>query len=151
MLATSVRERPCSSFALRSSFGRTTLSSPSACSIVIGSASVWDSSPLGPLTVTVWPLMATVTPVGTAIAFRPIRDIVTGLRLPHEGEDFPANASLAGLPVGEQPLGRRDDRYAQAAENARQLVRLRVDPEAGLGDALDAGEAALAVRTELEL
>src|SRR5262245_15647120 len=133
MLATSVRDSPCSSLAVRSSFGRTTLISPlSPRSAVIGSASRCDSSPLGPLTFTVWPSMVTSTPAGTGIALRPIRDIVPGLPLPHVGEDFPAYAPLAGLPVGEQSLGRRDDRYAQAAEHPREVGGLRVDSQAGL-------------------
>src|SRR5689334_9252144 len=151
MLATRVRERPCSSLARRSSLGRLTASSPfSAFSTVIGSATVCDSSPLGPLTLTVWPVMVTSTPAGTGIDLRPIRDMSKS-PLPNEGEDFPANAPLAGLPVGQQPLGRRNDRDAQAAEHPRELVGLGVHPEAGLRNALDAGEAALAVLAVLEL
>ena len=90
------------------------------------------------------------TPAGTGIGLRPIRDMVS-LPLPDVGEDFPAHPSLAGLPVGEQPLGRRDDRDAEATEHPRHLLRLRVHPQAGLGDPADAGEAALAVRAVLQL
>src|SRR5947209_1212585 len=93
--------------------------------------------------------MATSTPAGTGMGLRPIRDITDSS--PDVGEDLPAHPSLAGLPVGEQPLGRRDDGDAQAAEYAWQLRRLRVHPETGLGHAADAGEAALAVRAVLEL
>src|SRR5918998_1946356 len=151
MLATRVRERPCSSLARRSSLGRLTCSSPSACSTVIGSETVCESSPLGPLTLTVWPVMVMSTPAGTGIDLRPIRDMFLSLQLPDEGEDFPANAPLAGLPVGQQSLGRRNDRDAQATEHPRELVGLGVHPQAGLGHALDAGEAALAVLAVLEL
>src|SRR4051795_3409017 len=150
MLATRVRERPCSSLARRSSLGRLTCSSPSACSTVMGSATTCESSPLGPLTLTVWPEIVTSTPAGTGIDLRPIRDMSKS-PLPNEGEDFPANAPLAGLPVGQQPLGRRNDRDAQAAEHPGELVGLGVHPEAGLGNALDAGETALAVLAVLEL
>src|SRR4051794_10298026 len=151
MLATRVRERPCSSLARRSSLGRLTDSSPlSALSTVIGSATVCESSPLGPLTLTVWPVMVTSTPAGPGIDLRPIRDMSES-PLPDEGEDFPANAPLAGLPVGQQPLGRRNDRDTQAAEHPGELVGLGVHPETGLGHALDTGEAALAALAVLEL
>src|SRR5205809_7275497 len=105
MLATRVRDSPCSSLARRSSLGRTTDRLPSsAFSARIGSARVCDSSPLGPFTFTVWPSMVTWTPAGTVIGLRPMRDMVSSLPLPDVGEDFPAYPSLAGLPVGQQPL-----------------------------------------------
>src|SRR5215475_11612239 len=82
MLATRVRDSPCSSLARRSSLGRSTASVPSSeRSAVIGSASVWLSSPLGPLTRTVRPSMVTSTPLGTGIGLRPIRDILVHLSL----------------------------------------------------------------------
>src|SRR6185312_13675564 len=152
MLATRVRLRPCSSLALRSSFGRLTFSCPSSArSIVIGSAMVCWSSPFGPLTLTVCPSIVMSTPDGTGIDLRPIRDISTSLPLPDEGEDFPANTPLAGLPVGQQPLGRRNDRHAQPTEHPREPVRLGVHPETGLGHALDAGQAPLPVLAVLQL
>src|SRR5262249_61714744 len=123
----------------------------SARSGVIGAGSRCDSSPLGPLTLTVWPSMVISTPAGTGIALRPIRDITTGLPLPHEGEDFPANAPLAGLPVGEQSLGRRNDRHAQATQHPRQVRRLRVHAQAGFGNALDSRQPPLPVLAELQL
>src|ERR1700712_6085400 len=125
MLATRVRERPWSSLARRSSLGRLTCSSPSLRSTVIGSATVCESSPLGPLTLTVCPVMVTSTPEGTGIDLRPIRDMSRS-PLPDEGEDFPANAPLASLPVGQQPLGRRNDRDAEAAEHPWEPVGLGV-------------------------
>jgi hypothetical protein len=76
MLLISVRDSPCSSLALRSSFGRSTVKLPlSSRSIVIGSASVWESDPFGPLTVTFGPSIDSSTPVGTVIGLRPMRDI----------------------------------------------------------------------------
>src|SRR5258705_3904627 len=151
MLATSVRLRPCSSLARRSSLGRTTTSVPSSSrSTVIGSATVWLSSPLGPLTCPVWPSILMSTPLGTGIGLRPIRDMVA-VPLPDPGEDFPAYIPLAGLTVGQQPMGRGDDGDAQAAEHPRHLLCLRVDPQTGLGDPANAGQAALAVRAVLQL
>src|SRR6266540_118491 len=50
---------------------------------------------------------------------------------PDVGEDFPAYPSPAGLPVGQQPLRRRNDGDAEAAEHARQVGRLGVHPKPG--------------------
>ena len=47
----------------------------SARSIVIGSTTVCDRVPFGPLTVTVRPSMATSTPDGTVIGSFPMRDM----------------------------------------------------------------------------
>src|SRR3954447_1175973 len=105
MLAMSDRDRPCRARLVRSSSGRCTRSAASSWLTVIGGATVCDSVPLGPLTVTVWPSMATSTPLGTAIGSRPMRDILRSLLLPDEGEDFPAHASLVRLLVREQPGG----------------------------------------------
>src|SRR5919112_6598720 len=152
MLAISVRDRPCSARLSRSSSGRVTWRTPSSVrSTAIGAATVCESCPLGPLTFTVWPSIATSTPLGTGIGSRPIRDIVRSLLLPDVGEDFPTYALLGRLLVGEQPGGRRDDRHAQTTEDLRQGVRLRVDPEARLGDATDAGDAPLTVRAVLQV
>src|SRR3712207_5131445 len=142
MLAIRVRNSPCSARLSRSSFGRVTWRTPSSVrSTAMGDATVCFSVPLGPLTLTVWPSIATSTPLGTGIGSRPIRDIVRSLLLPDVGEDFPAHALLGRLLVGQQPGGRRDDRHAEPAEDLRQRVRLRVDPEARLGDAPDPGDA----------
>src|SRR5206468_1919297 len=70
--------------------------------------------------------------------------------LPDVGEDFPAYLLLGALPVGAQPCGRGDDRDAETAEHARQVGRLRVDPQTRLGDAADARDRALAVLAELQ-
>src|SRR6202012_3716339 len=64
--------------------------------------------------------------------------------LPDVGEDFPAHAVLLGLLVGHQAAGRRDDRDAEPAEHAGQVVLLRVNPQTGLGDPLDPRNRALA-------
>src|SRR4051812_7793168 len=116
----------------------------------MGAATVWRSSPLGPFTLTVWPSMATSTPPGTAIGSRPIRDIFAA-PLPDVGEDFPTHALLVRLLVGQQPGGRGDDRHAQTAEHLGQGVRLRVHPQAGLGDPTDTGDAPLTVGAVLQV
>src|SRR3954469_3392009 len=151
MLAMRVRDRPCRARFWRSSLGRCTSSVPSSSRwTLMGAATVWLSEPLGPLTLTVCPSMATSTPPGTAIGSRPIRDIFAA-PLPDVGEDFPTHALLVRLLVGQQPGGRRDDRDAQATEHLGQGVRLRVHPQAGLGDAPDTGDAPLTVRAVLQV
>src|SRR5919107_2778190 len=118
MLAISVRDRPCSARLWRSSSGRVTWSAPSSeRSTAIGAATVCESEPLGPLTLTVWPSIATSTPLGTGIGSRPIRDIVRSLLLPDVGEDFPAHALLGRLLVGQQHGGRGDDRHTEATQD----------------------------------
>src|ERR1700754_3355957 len=131
MLFTSVLVRPWRSLAVRSSFGRATLSVPSSArSIVIGATTVWLRVPFGPFTVTSLPSIVTSTPLGTGMGSRPIRDMgFSSLPLPDVGEDFPAHALLSGLPIGEQAGRRGDDRHAKTAEPPRQVRRLRVDAQ----------------------
>src|SRR3954452_17383167 len=125
MLAISVRVSPCSAREVRSSSGRLTCSVPSSCATSIGVATEWLSSPLGPLTVTCRPSIATSTPLGTGIGILPMRDMLLLLSLdprsPAVGEDFPAHALLVALPVGEQARGRREDRDAEPAEHPGQV------------------------------
>src|SRR5947209_615322 len=73
------------------------------------------------------------------------------LPLPDVGENFSAYPTLSGLPVSEETGGRRNDGDTESTEDAGQARRLRVDAEAGLGDAADAGDAALAVRAVLQV
>src|SRR5690348_9052643 len=151
MLATKVRLRPCSARLRFSSSGRVTTSVPSsAFEIEMGSATVWVSVPFGPLTVTRRSVMSTSTPLGIWIGSRPMRDM-SETPLPDVGEDFAAHAALRALLVGEQTVRCRDDRDAEAAEDARQVGRLRVDAQPGLAHAPDTGDRALAVRAVLEL
>src|SRR5919197_2217129 len=136
MLATSVRERPCSERLRRSSSGRDTCSVPSSpLPISIGSAMVCDRVPLGPLTVTARPSMFTSTPAGTGMGRRPILDMLFLLPSPDVGEDFPAHALLGGLPVGEQPRRRGDDGDAEPPEDLWQVGGLCVDAKSRLRDA----------------
>src|SRR3954453_22838307 len=102
MLATRVRDSPCRALLSRSSSGRLMRIEPSSArSIVMGSTRVWFSVPFGPFTVTSRPEIVTSTPDGTGMGIFPIRDIWL-LPSPDVGEDFPAHASLGGLPIGEQ-------------------------------------------------
>src|SRR3954451_19384990 len=154
MLLTSVRVSPCRDLLFRSSSRRLTSRTPSSPFwTVMGAATVWLRVPLGPLTVTTGPSIATSTPEGTGTGSLPMRDMVSsppGLSSPDVGEDFPTHALLVGLAVGEQPLAGRDDRDTEAAEHLGQPGGLRVDAQARLADAAYAGERALAVAAVLE-
>src|SRR5690606_32966876 len=107
------------------------------------------------LTDTVAPSMVTSTPDGTVIGRRPIRDMLFYLssvcRLPDVGEDFPTHALLGRLTVGEQTGGGGQDGDAQAAQHVREVRGLGVHAQTGLGDAAQAGDGPLALRTELQL
>src|SRR5882757_2714120 len=150
-LLISVRDSPCIARLYRSSSGRLTRMVPSSSrSTEIGSATVCDSVPFGPLTVTWRPSILTSTPEGTGTGSFPIRDIVQ-IPLPDVGEDFPAHAPHARLPVGHQPRRRRDDRHAETTEHPRQVGRLRVHPQAGLGNPAQARDAPLTIAAVLQV
>jgi hypothetical protein len=122
MFETSVRVRPCSDRASRQSSGRLTWITPSSRLMLISSEKVCESSPFGPLTVTVDPSIFTSTPDGTGMGCLPIRD--TAIRsfpsvlvgLPDVGDDFAANAGLTCVAVRHHALRRGDDCDTQAAE-----------------------------------
>ena len=114
----------------------------------MGLATVSASSPFGPLTATSWPSIVMVDASGDVDGES---SNTRHVRLPHVGEDFPTHALLLGLAVGEQTGGGGQDGDAEATEDRGDLGRLRVDAQAGLRDALDAGDGALAVRAVLEV
>src|SRR3989337_1781904 len=65
---------------------------PSAVfSTLISSGRVKESSPLGPLVLTVWPLTVAVTLAGTATGFLPRRDIEMPFDRPDAAGPFPQN------------------------------------------------------------
>src|SRR3712207_9353710 len=87
----------------------------------------------------------------------PMRDMLllapsssVGPGSPDVGQHFAAHALLVRLPVGEEPLARRDDRDAEAAEDPGEAVVLGVHAQPGLADAADAGDRALPVGAVLE-
>src|SRR3712207_6548112 len=87
----------------------------------------------------------------------PMRDMLllapsssVGPGSPDVGQHFAAHALLVRLSVGEEPLARRDDRDAEAAEHLGKAVGLGVDAEPRLADPPDAGDRALAVRAVLQ-
>src|SRR5665213_1488498 len=140
MLFTRVRERPHMARARVLSSRGVKVSSPFSCLTTISSVTVQASSPLGPVTETVWPSRPTVTPAGMEIACLPIRDISI-----HPAENFAADIGVSGGGVAHHAFGRGEDRDAQAVLDRLQIADPRIDPPAGLGDSADLGDHRLAV------
>src|SRR5258707_3171321 len=115
MLTTRVRERPHMAWARWPSARLERVSAPFSWRTSISSATVQESWPLGPFTVTVWPSSVTVTPLGTATAFFPIRDILVD-----PAEDFAAHVRVTRGRVGHDALGRRQDRDPDAGFHGLQ-------------------------------
>src|SRR5260221_4308722 len=132
MLATRVRERPHMAWARWPSARLERVSSPFSWRTSISSATVQESSPLGPFTVTVWPSSVTVTPEGMATACFPIRDISVD-----PAEDFAAHVRVARGRVRHDALGRRQDRDPEAVLHRLQVLDRRLDAPARLGVAAD--------------
>src|SRR5690625_1371158 len=154
MLDTRVRVRPCRARLSCSSSGRRTTSEPSSSRSTVRGSGTWcESSPLGPVTVTVRPSMVTFcTAAGTGTGRNPMRDIVALLsRSPDVGEDFPTHTLLGSLPVGQEAGGRGQDRHAQSSEDPGQFGGLGVHAQAGLRDATHTGDGALTAVGVLQL
>src|SRR6516165_5765048 len=111
----------------------------------------WRSFPFGPWTSTapgVWSRTLTVTPLGIAMGFLPIRDISDSL--PDVAEHFAADASLRGCAARHHPSRRRQDAGAEPAEDFGDVLLAEIDAAPRSADALDAGDEPLAVRTVLQ-
>src|SRR5690606_34849449 len=74
----------------------------------------------------------TSTPPGTGTGIFPTR-----LMSPDLAHDLAAQPPTTRLPIGQQPLGRRHDRYPEPALDAGQLVGPPVHPVARLRDPAD--------------
>src|SRR5436190_4613479 len=148
MFAIRLRVSPCSERSGPRSLGRVTTIVSSCFSIFIRSGTCWLSSPPGPLTWTRPGEIATATSDGTGMGCFPIRLIRSS---PDETDHFAADALLLGRAARHHAARGGQDRDAHAAEDARQAVLARVDAPARLGDALEAGDHALAVAPVLEV
>src|SRR5215472_16099687 len=104
--------------------------------------------------------MLTVTPLGRAIGFFPIRDInkfsafswrlrtnhaAVAARLPNLAEHFSAYAFSAGLTACHHPFGRGQDVDSHAPQDAGNLAAANVYAAAGAGDALQVRDGRLVV------
>src|SRR4029453_2100426 len=158
MFATSERVRPWRARSSPRSVGRETCSAPSVCSIFIRGEPRWVSSASGPLTITRPGSTETPTPAGISIGFLPILLNASSLAhcekstdfSPDETDDLAADAFALSRPARDEAFGRGHDRRAHSPQNARQAILASVHAAARVRDALQVGEDALTVRTELE-
>src|SRR5580704_6438460 len=112
----------------------------SCCSTLMPLFSASVSEPLAPFTVTLSAAIVALTPCGRSTGFFATRDMMNSwrCRLLNDEEHFAAGASRARLPVGHDPLRRRDHRHPQTAQHLRQLVLAAIDAQPRTADALDA-------------
>ena len=78
-------------------------------------------------------MIATCTPVGISTGCLPTRDMLPPSS-EHPAEDFAADIGGAGLGIAQHPTRGRQDGDAKTGINPRQLLDLRVDAPARLGD-----------------
>src|SRR5262249_36011031 len=114
---------------------------PSSWRMVITPGRSRSSVPFGPFTVTCRSATVTSTPEGTGMGERPIRLIAS----PHVTEDLAADPDFASFTVGHEAPAGRQHGDAEPAEHPRDAVGFRVHPQAGLADAAQAGDGALAL------
>src|SRR5262245_29277113 len=133
-------------------------SDPFSCSNNTPGGMYWRSLPFGPCTSTAPGATLTLTPLGIAIGFFPIRDMtytqlaaaVDSRLLPHVTEHFPAYSRLARGAARHHPARRRQDVGSKPAEHRWHFVDTHVDAAAGTADAFDTRNHALPVRSVLQ-
>src|SRR6185436_1336122 len=145
----SARARPWKARCCRSSLERLHTSSPSAIAKLIPGGTGVVSFPLGPCTVSSCSPIWTLTSLGSAIAFPPMRDMA--LPLPDVEQDLAADAFAGRAPAGHHASRRREHVDAEPAEDARDLVLAAVDAAAGTADALQVRDHPLHARAVLQV
>src|SRR3984885_14456008 len=97
------------------------------------------SSPSRPLAVNIPAAIATCTPCGISTGYLPTRDMPPLLQnaSEHAAEDFAADIGSAGLRIAHHATRRGQDGDAEAGIDPRQLLDLRIDAAARLGDPVD--------------
>ena len=107
MLAMSVRVSPWSALWRVSSVGRDTVIVLPSSFTIISACTVRESSPLGPLTRTIWPSISAVTPEGTVTGRLPIRDMASSYQITASSSPprFAARASRSDIsPFGVERM-----------------------------------------------
>src|SRR5690554_3782337 len=116
------------------------------------------SSPLGPLAVTVRPLIVIVTPLTGATGFLPVRDILVQSlsnrltadprpqALEHAAEYLATNIGSLGFVIGHHTLGGGEDRYTEAVGDLRNILHRGINPTARTRNALDRADDTFIVR-----
>src|ERR1700689_995738 len=149
MLATKERVRPCSARCSPRSVGRETSSCSPSCTTAMSRWMRSESSPLGPLTLTISGSIATVTPEGTGMGCLPILDIAAA-PLPDLRQDLAADAGDARVVAGHDTLGGGDDGGAHAALHLGDGARVDIGAPPGTRDAAQPGDGRAAVVGVLE-
>src|SRR6185436_18460571 len=146
-LATRLRARPWNLPSSGSSRSVLACSWSPASSKPMPGGSGWSSLPFGPCTSTAPGLTSIFTPLGTAMIFLPILDM---MEFPDVAEDFAADARLDRFAAGHDAARRGQDARAEAGEDVRDVVTTEVDAASRAADALDAGDDLLAARPVLQ-
>src|SRR5215510_11065119 len=139
--ATRLRDSPCSAPSAGSSLAVFATRWPSAISKLMPAGCAWRSWPFGPFTSMAPSTTLTVTPLGIAMGFLPIRDIVfsPGVLSPNVAKHFAPDAGFDGVPAGHHAARGGQDARAQTGQHIRHVVAPEIDAAAGTADALDAG------------
>src|SRR4249920_1864009 len=133
---------------LRTTRSELTTASPSWIATRVPARMCELSSPFGPLTRTRSPT-STVTPEGITTGFLPTRDM--SIPLPDLAHELAAEAGVAGLAVGHEPLRRRQQGGTQPAHDARDLVARDIHAASRRAHALEPGDDRRLVGGVLEI
>ncbi len=163
MLATSARVSPCRRGPGASRRARETMTCFSVSSYLAdtsGRMFLRQACPSGPSTVIVLSATPIFTPAGTATGCLPIRDIFVHLhgqsvaylslasercRYHSSHKYLAAQISLPRFAIADHAAAGADDRNAQAVEHGTQAAGAAIDAVAGLADAANVPNHALAV------
>src|SRR5450432_1679460 len=150
MPATSARSVPCSALASGVTALNTSVS-PDFSTLTV-SPKRRDSVPSGPLTEISPAPMVTSTFGGRLTGLLPMRDIVW-LPSGHDAQHFATDTGSARPAIGHHALRGRDNGDPQPVHHARDVVLALVDPQPGLGhalDLLDDGPACVVLQRDLQ-
>src|SRR5437867_425379 len=146
--ATRALVRPCRERNWRVSPSRVNETTPEATLHPIpgGSGLAIEAFPFS--TTTLFPCTLTLTPAGTVMGARPIRDMRSSS--PDVAHDLSAHARLAGILPAHQALGGREDGQADAAHHRGDLLVPGVDAPAGAADHREARDDRVAFRVVVQ-
>src|SRR5688572_14635531 len=147
MLFTKARYNPCMALWRLESVGRTSVRTPSFCSILISGSTFIFNSPLVPFTVTtLLEPTVVVTPLGSVIGIFPILDIAVIFLLDgliNVTKHFATHVLGFGFFVGHQTFGGGHDRYTQTVHVTRHFVGTGVTAQTRTAHALEFAERGL--------
>src|SRR5688500_16552193 len=104
------------------------------------------SSPFGPLTDTLAPLISRETPEGRATGLLPIRDM-----LGNYAENFATDVLRAGFFARHKTVAGGEDRYTKSMEDGLEFLRSAVTARSRLADTLYCERWAIGIESDFEL